>query len=69
MFSELTRDRFRRFKRLRRAYVSLWILGMAFILCLFSELIANDKPLYLRYKGKSYFPVLFFYLLSTACHS
>jgi microcin C transport system permease protein len=61
MFSELTRDRFRRFKRLRRAYVSLWILGMAFFFCLFSEFIANDKPLYLKYKGKSYFPVLFFY--------
>ena len=29
MFSELTRDRFRRFKRIRRAYISLWILGIA----------------------------------------
>ena len=61
MFSELTRDRFRRFKKIRRAHISLWILGIAFVLSLFSELIANDKPLYLRYNGKSYFPVFFFY--------
>lgn len=61
MFSELTKDRFRRFKRIKRAYYSLWILGIAFFLSLFSEFIVNDKPLYLRYKGKSYFPVLSFY--------
>jgi microcin C transport system permease protein len=61
MFSELTKDRLRRFKRIKRAYYSLWILGIAFVLSLFSEFIANDKPLFLRYKGDSYFPVLFFY--------
>ena len=61
MFSELTKDRWRRFKCIKRAYFSLWILGIAFLLSLFSEFIANDKPLFLRYEGRSYFPVLFFY--------
>jgi microcin C transport system permease protein len=61
VFSELTKDRLRRFKRIRRAYYSFWILVIAFVLSLFSEMIANDKPLFLRYKGHSYFPVLFFY--------
>ena len=61
MFSDLTRDRLIRFKKIRRAYYALWILGIAFCLSLFSEFIANDKPLYLRYNGRSYFPVLFFY--------
>ena len=61
MFSELTKDRLKRFKKIKRAYYSLWILGIAFILSLFSEFIANDKPLFLRYQGRSYFPVLFFY--------
>jgi len=28
---------------------------------LFSEFIANDRPLYVRYKGESYFPVIRFY--------
>ncbi len=61
MFSELTKDRLKRFKKIKRAYYSLWILGIAFILSLFSELIANDKPLFLRYQDRSYCPVLFFY--------
>ena len=61
MFSELTKDRLKRFKKMRRAYYSLWILGIVFLLSLFSEFIANDKPLYLRFQGRSYSPVLFFY--------
>jgi microcin C transport system permease protein len=61
LFSELTKDRLKRFKRIRRSYYSLWILGIAFSLSLFSEFIANDKPLFLRYDGKSFFPVIFFY--------
>ncbi len=61
ILSELTRDRLRRFKRMRRAHISFWILGAAFVLSLFSEFIANDKPLLLIYEGKWYFPVLQFY--------
>jgi len=61
VFSDLTKDRLNRFKKIRRAYFSLWILGVAFCLSLFSEFIANDKPIYMRYNGTSYFPVLCFY--------
>ncbi len=61
MFSDLTKDRFNKFRKIKRAYYSLWILGVLFILSLFSEFIANDKPLFLRYMGKSYFPVISFY--------
>jgi microcin C transport system permease protein len=60
-FSELTRERFRNFKKIRRAYFSLWILSLAFILSLFSEFIANDKPLLLKFKSHYYFPILHFY--------
>lgn len=59
--SELTRERIRRFRSIRRAYVSLWILAVALFLSLFSELIANDKPLVLRYQGETFFPVLKFH--------
>ncbi len=31
------------------------------MLSLFSECIANEKPLYVHYQGSSFFPVLFFY--------
>lgn len=61
MFSELTRERLRKFRLIRRAYISLWILGVAFFVSIFSEFIANDKPLYLKYQGRSYFPVVKFY--------
>jgi microcin C transport system permease protein len=61
MFSELTRERLRKFRRIKRARISLWILGVLFGLSLFSEFIANDKPLWLRYQGRSYFPVAKFY--------
>src|SRR5688572_21468168 len=59
--SELTRERFRRFRSIKRAWWSLIILSTAFLLSLFSELIANDKPLVLRYQGATYFPVFRFY--------
>ena len=53
--------RWRNFKANRRGYSSLWIFLALFVVTLFAEFIANDKPLYLRYDGKSYFPVLFTY--------
>ena len=53
--------RWRNFKANRRGYWSLWIFLALFVVTLFAEFIANDKPLYLRYDGKSYFPVFFNY--------
>ncbi len=59
--SPQTRDAWRRFRRMRRAIVSLWILGALFIVSLFSEFISNDRPLLAGYNGRLFFPVLFFY--------
>ena len=53
--------RWQNFKSNRRGYWSLWIFLILFVISLFAEFIANDKPLYLRYDGKSYFPILFLY--------
>lgn len=61
MISELTKDRWRRFKEIKRSYYSLILLSSLFILSLFSECIANDKPLFVSYEGNSYFPVFAFY--------
>src|SRR4051794_19026737 len=61
MLSDLTRDRIRRFRGIRRAWWSFLILTGAFVLSLFSEFLANDKPLLLRYHGQTYFPVARFY--------
>jgi microcin C transport system permease protein len=49
--------RWERFKRNRRGFVSLWIFTAMFVLSLFSEFIANDRPLLVRFDGKFYFPV------------
>lgn len=45
------------FKKNKRAYISFMILFFIFILSLFSELIANDNPLIVKYKGTFYFPI------------
>ncbi|MDR1302749.1 MAG: ABC transporter permease [Treponema sp.] len=49
--------RWERFKKNKRAFVGLWFFGILFVLSLFAECIANDKPLLVRFKGKFYMPV------------
>lgn len=61
MFSELTRQQFRRFRSIKRAWISFWILVVAYALSLFSEHLANDRPLLLGCEGRLYFPTLKFY--------
>ncbi|MGC9418802.1 MAG: ABC transporter permease [Rhodovulum sp.] len=59
--SPLNQRRWRNFKRNRRAYWSLIIFSVLFGLSLFAEVIANDKPIYVRYQGESFFPIYRFY--------
>jgi microcin C transport system permease protein len=56
--SPLTRRRLHNFRANRRGYWSLWIFLALFGLSLFAELIANDRPLVVRYDGAFYFPVV-----------
>lgn len=57
----LTRKRLRRFRSMRRAWWSLWILSALYLMSLGAELICNNRPLYLRFEGRHYFPVFRFY--------
>ncbi len=57
----ITRKRLLRFKEVKRAYFSLWILILLYLVSLCSELICNNVPLYAKFNGKSYFPVFIFY--------
>jgi microcin C transport system permease protein len=59
--SPLNRRRWENFKANRRGYWSFCIFLVLFILSLFAEFIANDKPFYIRVDGKSYFPAVFTY--------
>src|SRR5690348_12136493 len=56
--SPVTRRRLHNFRANRRGFWSLWIFLALFGVTLFAELIANDRPLLIRYDGHSYFPVL-----------
>jgi len=59
--SPLARRRIAIFRASRRGYWSLWIFLALFGLSLFAEVIANDRPLVVRYDGRWYFPVLVSY--------
>ena len=56
--SPLTRRRLRNFRANRRGFWSLWIFLVLFVISLFAEFIANDKPLLIGYDGALYFPIL-----------
>src|SRR5262249_5276864 len=49
------------FTRNRRGYWSMWIFLTLFIVSLFAEFIANDKPLLIVMGGKLYFPAVISY--------
>lgn len=57
----INQRRFRRFRENRRGWYSLWIFMALFIVSLGAELIANDKPLLVKFDGEFYAPVLFTY--------
>lgn len=59
--SPLNQRRWRNFKANRRALWSLWIFLALFGLSLAAEVIANDKPILVRYRGELYMPVFRFY--------
>ncbi|WP_413875561.1 ABC transporter permease [Albidovulum sp.] len=59
--SPLNQRRWRNFKANRRAFWSLWIFLVLFVLSLCAELIANDKPILVSYRGGLYAPVFRFY--------
>ena len=59
--SEISKKRRVQFKSNKRGYYSLLLFLILFILTLFAEFIANDKPLLVRFENKFYCPVLFEY--------
>ena len=61
----LTRRRLTNFRANRRGFWSLWIFLVLFGATLFSELVANDRPLLVRYDGSFYFPILKSYAETT----
>ena len=56
--SPINRRRWENFKANRRGYWSLWMFLILFVVSLFAEFIANDKPFLVLYDGGAYFPAL-----------
>jgi microcin C transport system permease protein len=56
--SPITRRRLGQFAANRRGFWSLSVFLLMFALTLFAELIANDRPLLVRYDGAFFVPVL-----------
>ncbi|ESR25544.1 ABC transporter permease [Lutibaculum baratangense] len=59
--SPLNRRRWQNFKAHKRGYWSFWIFLVLFVLSLFAEFLANDKPILVQYQGEYYAPVFNFY--------
>ena len=59
--SPLNKRRWTNFTRNRRAYWSLWIFLFLFVLSLFAEFLANDKPILVKYRGEIRMPIFNFY--------
>lgn len=60
-FSPLMRRRFATFRRNKRGWISLWLFLTLFVLSIFSEFIANDKPIFVFHQGKVFFPIIISY--------
>jgi len=56
-WSPIAQRRWKNFKANRRGWYSLWFFMIIFVLSLFAEFIANDKPLMVKYDSNYYFPV------------
>lgn len=57
----ITERRIAQFKANRRGYYSLWVFMFLFVLSLFAEFIANDKPILMSHNDELWVPVLFAY--------
>ncbi len=56
-------DIWRRFKHNPIALAGFYVVCLLAFMALFADFITNDKPYYLNYKGKSYFPIVRSYLV------
>jgi microcin C transport system permease protein len=54
----MNRRRLHNFRRNRRGLWSFWIFLVLFVVSLFAEFVANDRPLIASYKGEILFPAL-----------
>lgn len=59
--SPINQRRWQSFKSHRRGFWAFWIFLFLFVMSLFAEFIANDKPILVEFKGGYYAPIFSFY--------
>jgi microcin C transport system permease protein len=59
--NDISRKRWRRFKKSRMGVGATWVLFILIFFSFTAELWANSVPLALKYKGATYFPVVKYY--------
>ena len=50
--------RLQNFKSNKRGFYSFWIFSFLFIVSIFADFIANDKPLLIKFDQEYYFPII-----------
>jgi len=63
--SPVARKRLRRFIRHRRALISFWIFSALSLAALSADLLANSRPLFVRFDNRNFFPAFRYYPEST----
>jgi len=56
--SPLNKRRLNNFVKNKRGLYSFWIFFILFMISLFADFIANEKPLLIKYENEFYFPIL-----------
>ena len=56
--SPLNKRRLQNFKSNKRGFYSFWIFSILFIVSIFADFIANDKPLLIKFDQEYYFPII-----------
>ncbi|MBS56776.1 MAG: ABC transporter permease [Rickettsiales bacterium] len=55
--STLNKRRLKNFIKNKRGFYSFWIFTILFVISLFANFIANEKPLLVKYESNLYFPI------------
>ena len=56
--SPLNKRRLQNFKSNKRGFYSFWIFSFLFIVSIFADFIANDKPLLIKFDQEYYWPII-----------
>ena len=56
--SPLNKRRLQNFKSNKRGFYSFWIFSFLFVVSIFADFIANDKPLLIKFDQEYYFPII-----------